>query len=637
VLPRHDSVSLVAAAGIVAITFAIDITTPPGFAVGVFPHFIAIGITAWSTDRRIPIAITLLASFATLAGYILTAGPSPLPLLFNRLSLVTAYWILTFLVLRKQIAEIRLAESNASLERKVEERTRNLRTLAERLRLATRSAGIGIWEWNVSTDRLISDDRIHTIFGFAQQDFPGTMAGCQKTWHPEDSERVRTELAAALDGEADFHSQFRICRPDGTTRTVECHAQSQHIAESDAVRMIGVCRDITDVVQIELELRQAQKMEAMGQLTGGIAHDFNNLLAVIMGNLELLAEQLDTGNPGRPLLDSAFRSTLRGAELTQRLLAYARKQPLRPRTTDINGLVLGTGEMLRRSIREDIRIEITLHPHALFAMADPHQVENALLNLVINARDALPRGGEIVIGTAPATDQTAQPEGGLAPGNYVLVTVIDSGTGMSPDVLSRAFEPFFTTKDVGAGSGLGLSMVFGLAKQSGGHFEISSEEGVGTQCKLYLPAVASPDVTETPETGAATARNYAAADGGGKETILVVEDDSQLRVFLETALSQLGYRILTATDGPDAIARMEKLSALDLLLADVIMPNGVSGPQVASAGRALFPGLRVLFMSGYPLHESGGLRELGEDVELLSKPFTRAQLAQVIRRILDAA
>jgi len=406
-----------------------------------------------------------------------------------------------------------------------------------------------------------------------------------------------------------------------------------------------ISADVTEQRLAERELREAQKMEAVGQLTGGIAHDFNNLLAVILGNAELVEDRL--GGDDKPTR-AILRAVTRGAELTQRLLAFSRRQPLHGRPIDLNELIEETTELLARTLGEVIEIETNLAQDLWSTVADAGQIENATLNLAINARDAMPDGGKLRVETVNVTldaDQAGR-RTKLKPGDYVMLGVTDSGAGIAPDDLDHVFEPFFTTKDVGQGSGLGLSMVYGFARQSGGGVEIESQPGLGTTVRLYLPrdngaaelAAAAPAAAE-PSAAAPAAQTedkHAVPQGRG-ETVLVVEDDFEVRAVAWSMLEGLGYRVLTAEDAKAGIAVLEKMPDVDLLLSDIALPGGVSGPQMVDEARQRHPDLKVLFMSGHGSAFKPHDDRQGRGSEFLVKPFRRRQLAQRVRAILDDA
>jgi len=387
-------------------------------------------------------------------------------------------------------------------------------------------------------------------------------------------------------------------------------------------------RDVTERRELEARLRQAQRMEAVGQLTGGIAHDFNNLLTVIMGNAETLAERASDPST-RKLAEMTTAAAERGADLTSRLLAFARRQALDPTSIDVDALIDGMDPLLRRTLGEHVEIVRVPRRDLWPAFVDAAQLEGALLNLCINARDAMAAGGRLTIETANVTldDTYARSHEEVTPGNYVMVAVSDTGTGMSPSVAARAFEPFFTTKEVGKGTGLGLSMVHGFVKQSGGHIKIYSEEGHGTTIKLYLPRASGPSLAVS---GAA-----AETIEGGSERILLVEDDEQVREHVAAQVAGLGYRVMAVATGKDALAAMER-ERFDLLFTDVVIPGGMNGPQLAAEARKRAPAMHVLFTSGYTENAIVHQGRLDPGVHLLNKPYRRSDLALKIRQALKA-
>ncbi len=379
-------------------------------------------------------------------------------------------------------------------------------------------------------------------------------------------------------------------------------------------------------------LRQAQKMEAVGQLTGGLAHDFNNLLQTIMGNLEVVRRA--AADPGRVAwaANNAMNGARRAASLTQRLLAFSRRQPLDPKPLEVNALVSGLSELLHRTLGETIAVETVLGAGVWRVEADASELESALLNLALNARDAMAEGGKLTIETANAhiDDAYVASHVELVPGQYVLVSVTDTGTGMGPSVLQQAFEPFFTTKPPGKGTGLGLSQVYGYVKQSGGHVKLYSESGLGTTVRIYLPRLLGAQVVDEAEPASTPL-----PDAAPQETILVVEDDDDVRVITVDSLRELGYRVLDVADGPSALAVLRREPRIDLLFTDVVLPGGMTGAQVAAQARGLLPGLRVLFTTGYARNAIVHQGRLDSGVHLLTKPFSHAELANKIRFLLD--
>ena len=384
------------------------------------------------------------------------------------------------------------------------------------------------------------------------------------------------------------------------------------------------------IEDLNLKLRQSQRMEAVGQLTGGIAHDFNNLLTIIFGAAETLIEDLADRPALRKLAETTMAAAERGAGLTRNLLAFARRQPLRPQTVDVNRQILLMEDLLRRALGEHIACRFALSPTVRLAMVDPAQLEAAILNLSLNARDAMPNGGQLILETSDVDldEAYATQHDDVRAGPYVMVAVADSGSGMSPDVVSRAFEPFFTTKDVDKGTGLGLSMVYGFVKQSGGHIQIHSEPGHGTIVKLFLPRSDAPPIEAAP---AAPVLVF-----GHGETILAVEDDSMVRARVENELKDLGYVVLTASDGVGALAILQSAAHIDLLFSDVVMPGGLSGPQLALQALRIRPGMKVLFTSGYTEGADAGSGGLDPGTQLLRKPYRRQELALQLRTALHA-
>ena len=388
---------------------------------------------------------------------------------------------------------------------------------------------------------------------------------------------------------------------------------------------------IAERERVEGVLRQAQKMEAMGQLTGGIAHDFNNLLQVIMGNLEVLQRRkLVTSDDAARMIASARRGAERAATLTQRLLAFARRQPLDPKPFDVNKLVNGMSELLHRTLGEAIRIETVQAGGIWRVHADANQLENALLNLAVNARDAMDSGGKLTIETANVLlDERYADANEIPAGQYVMIAVSDTGQGMTGEVAAKAFEPFFTTKDVGKGSGLGLSQVYGFIKQSGGHAKIYSEPGQGTTIKLYLPRFAQGDDTE------AAAPSPASPQGQADRLILVVEDDEDVRAHGVAMLKELGYAVIEAADGAEALRALEANREVRLLFTDVGLPGRLNGRQLADEARRRNPTLEVLFTTGYARNAIVHHGRLDPGVDLITKPFTFTALASKVHAIFE--
>ena len=419
-------------------------------------------------------------------------------------------------------------------------------------------------------------------------------------------------------------------RKDGLTVPLDLAVSEMFLGGARV--FIATLRDATDRRVAEVHLQQALKLEAVGQLTGGIAHDFNNLLTVILGNLQLLERRVGGDERLSKRIRAASGAALRGAELTKRLLAFSRRQVLEPEVTDLNNLVAGMDDLLRRTLGETIEINVSLEADLWPVRVDVSQLENALLNLAVNARDAMPQGGKLTIETANARldEAFAARHTFMTAGPYVMLAVNDTGSGMPPEVIEHAFEPFFTTKEVGKGTGLGLSMVYGFVKQSGGHVIIYSEEGHGTTVKLYLPRAEPGDAAAVEE-----AAPGPAVEAGG-ETILVVEDDAAVREIAVSLLRDHGYHVLEAEDGAAALKILDDHPDIDLLLTDVVMPGGMGGPDLARNARERRPDLKVLFTSGYAEHAIAHGGVLGEGVEILGKPYQTDEMMLKVRRVLDS-
>ena len=430
----------------------------------------------------------------------------------------------------------------------------------------------------------------------------------------------------------DTPMQALLVRRDGRELPIEQSHCPMTDDNGQASGTVFVFRDITHRETTERRVRQAYKMEALGQLTGGIAHDFNNILAIIMGNLELVAEDLEAGSEANERVNQAISSTEKATDLTRRLLAFARQQPVVPVVVDMVHLVSAAAEFMRRSLGPAITLQVDLAEDLWFARVDHSQFENALLNLAVNARDAMPSGGTLRIECANFIVGAARMPGmEIAPGEYVQIAVLDTGHGMSNEARLRATEPFFTTKPVGEGTGLGLSMVYGFLKQSGGYLRIESEPGAGTKVSLYLPRAVSVPFKPAPS------RGLRADDPlpRGDERVLIVEDELAIRRTIGYLLHSLGYRVLEAEDGPSALVHLMKTPDIDLLLTDVVLPNSISGPELAVRAKRIQPEAKVIFTSGYTANVL--VRDYGmeEGAHLLNKPFHLAALARMLRGVLD--
>ena len=475
---------------------------------------------------------------------------------------------------------------------------------------------------------------VENIKGYATDDIVGRHFTYFYT--PEDIKNGKPEQELRVATESGRFEEIGIrVGKDGTRFSANVIITPIRNESGSLIGFGELTHDITNRARINEQLIQAQKMEIVGQLSGGIAHDFNNLLTVIIGNADLLNEQMSTRPELSELCVAIATASMRGAELTQRLLAFSRRQTLQPLAIDCNQQVDKMQKLLRRTLRGDIDIQTSLDPMLKTALADPAQLESAILNLALNAQDAMPDGGHLTISTANAVLGAHHRDNfqEVKPGEYVLVTVSDDGEGMAPDVCKRVFEPFFTTKEVGKGSGLGLSMVYGFAKQSNGHVSLQSEVKSGTTIRLYLP-VASP--------ASAKALNHPLKIGGplpcGSETVLIVEDDPFVLSFAVTCLKSLGYRVMTAADAREALTWLNQdATPLDVIFTDIIMPGGMSGCELAERARQIRPGIKVLLTSGYALDALAERGRPNADAFVLGKPYRKSELAVHMRSVLDAA
>jgi PAS domain S-box-containing protein len=529
-----------------------------------------------------------------------------------------------------------------------------------RLQTALEAGRLGTWELDLVTYGLTASPTFRGIFGRGA-DTSFTYDDLITSIHPDDRERMRVEMQRSIETGGDYAIEYRTIWPDGSLHWAEIRAQLYRDRSGRAVKMVGVSSDITSrmreeehqrqlnelleervaertlelhqahaVVMAEVahreraeeQLRQAQKMEAIGQLTGGVAHDFNNLLMAVLGNLELLRKHLDGDAKAVRLIDGALQGARRGASLTQRLLAFARRQDLHVGSIDLDRLVREMTDLLRRSVGPTIVIDAVIPDRLDPVLADSNQVELALLNLVVNARDAMPEGGTIRITLTEAVQ--AVQEGELAPGRYGVLSVTDEGHGMDEETLKKAIEPFFSTKELGKGTGLGLSMIHGLALQLKGTLRLSSTPGKGTTAELWIP------VSNEAETRAAEPEPVSRERPSGPKRILLVDDDFLIAMSSADMLTDLGHDVVEAHSGKEALEHLSKDGGFDLLITDYSMP-GMTGGELATAARTLIPELPILIASGYADLPAG----IDFDVARLGKPYTQDQLANEIARVLD--
>ena len=554
--------------------------------------------------------------------------------------------IATLLVLESRRSSLALQESlattratNVSLEAVVAERTQHLVAAHEELRRSSvvmettfHSMAEAVLVLDTKGEVVLSNPAAETMLRYRPGMTVELLRSLNNTFHADGVTPMEigdVPSARALRGEQ-FDNLEIVVHPVGAENAV-VHLVVSGRPLHDAVGAISgaalVYHDITGTRETEHKLQQSQKLDAIGKLTGGVAHDFNNMLTVITGTTETLVTALKDQPSLQKTAELIDQAAERCRELIQHLLAFARRQPLQPRNVDINSTVLDITKLLRPTLGEQIEIEAILNRELIYAHIDPSQLANSLLNLAINARDAMPAGGKLLFETSKVVlDEayaTANPD--VTSGEYVMLAVSDTGTGMSPEVRDKVFEPFFTTKEVGKGSGLGMSMVYGFVKQSGGHIKIYSELGHGTSIKLYLP----------PARGQVQApASVAAPVAGGSATILVVEDDTLVRNYVTAQLQSLGYKTITAIDSRTALTEIQNGATFDLLFTDVILPGGLTGRQLADEVVKQRPGTKVLYTSGYTANAIVHHGRLDPGVLLLAKPYRKAQLAEMIERAL---
>ena len=505
---------------------------------------------------------------------------------------------------------------------------REARATDERLRVAVSAARIGVWERGAATNQITCSEAFIEMIGLP----PGsavTRESFMEVVHHEDRQLLREARARLMEGGSDAQ-EIRVVWPDGSVHWLYMRAQVSHGAGGEPERVFGAVLDITDRKELEQGLRQAQKLEAVGQLAGGVAHDFNNVLTAVIGYSDLL---LSDAPPG-PLHDGLVeigKAGQRASQITRQLLAFSRKQILQPRVLDVNAVILDLEKLLRRVVYEHVQIVTRLAPDVGRILADPTQIEQVLVNLSVNARDAMPKGGTLTIETANAKLDAQYPQRHepVVPGDYVLLTVNDTGVGMDRATQERVFEPFFTTKSIGKGTGLGLATVYGIVTQSGGYIWVYSEPGRGTSFKIYLPRVFE-------DAGAAEAHVTADTLRGGSETILLVEDESAVRQLARRVLEGVGYHVIEAAGPLEALnVARAATGPVHLLLSDVVMPGSgdVSLYDELAATRS---SLRVLYMSGYADETMVQRGWLSAGMPYLPKPFTAHELIQKVREVLDS-
>jgi signal transduction histidine kinase len=503
----------------------------------------------------------------------------------------------------------------------------------DRMRFALEAANIGTWEARIPEGRADWSSRAEVLRGLPEGGFRGTVEAFMATVHPDDRERVGAELAEARRGQTNSRVEYRVQWPDGTVHWLVDVGRTFYDSSGRPVRSAGISMDVTAQRNLEDQFHQAQKMESIGNLAGGIAHDFNNLLTAILGYASVLLE--DDSKSLEPSVVRSFHEEIhkaaeRAAALTNQLLAFSRRQIIQPTVLNVNAVIAGLEQLLQRLIGEDIELTTRLAGQLGSTRGDAGQIEQVIMNLVVNARDAMPTGGKITIETADVDldEVFARDHINVAPGPYVMLTVSDTGSGMTPGIQARIFEPFFTTKPKGRGTGLGLATIYGIVKQNDGEIEVNSEPGKGTVFTVYLPRVAAaPTVQREQATTASPGRG---------EMVLLVEDDHRVRKLARELLHRNGYQVIEGADAEDAIRVAAACTRpIDLLLTDVVMP-GMGGRLLAERLVHHHPTLKVLYMSGYTDDAMVNHGVLTPDIAFLQKPFTPASFARAVRDAMDS-
>lgn len=594
--------------------------------------------------QRAGLLAGIVASLFLMRAYLVHFGPSSLTGGLLQISLGAAMFLFigTFLGrLRDQRdTSIRALYQNEqtlenSLRKEIEENAAHTAKIAEsetRLETAVRIAGIGHFTFNVETGNCeFCSDQHAAHFGLTPDEFCALNAGHNSELsfiHSDDHHIVREAIRQLYAGKAQTF-EYRGLRPDGEIRYIRVIEEPNFAENGDVIENIGTSIDMTELRQAEARLRQSQRIEAIGTLTGGVAHDFNNLLAIILGNLELTLE-LEKGDERRELIQSAIKATLRGADLTSNLLSFSRRAHLAPTRLNLNQLVLQTMTWGARVLPETIAIENALNAELWDVELDASSAENAIINILLNSRDAMPDGGKLTIETTNmrvGEEYLTDRDEDIEPGQYVMLAISDTGHGIPADKMEKIFEPFYTGKPIGVGTGLGLSMVQGFIKQSGGAIRVYSEVGVGTTFKLYFKAAEQPDAIADVE------HHEAPHLPIGQASVLLVEDEADVRRILKRTLVEAGYAVTTANSGDEALGVFKAHGAFDVLLTDVVMPGKLLGPALAKAIRLIDPKIPCIFLSGYASEATihgNGLKS--SDIRLM-KPVSRANL---LRAVSDA-
>ena len=610
----------------------------------------------WAALRRGPrdtATVALLLSASAVWGTLLDGGP------FARMTLNGSFLLLVAFMISVSVpslalsadAEMRrrteesLRRDHRASEKTIHERTAELMAanaaletaLAElreqRLHLleAQRLANLGSWVWDVVENRVVWSETLDEIFGLQPGEFAGTYEDFLARVHPDDRAALGAVIEKALRAGGDFRMDERIVRRDGEIRYLQGSGRAVTDSQGKTVRLLGVCQDVTErrraqaaLEEAQQTLHQAQKLEALGQLTGGIAHDFNNILTAIANSLELVRETDAPDERQKKRLDRALQAARNGAALVQQLLVFARKQPLVAEPKDVNKIVRATATMFGRSASENIAVVTDLAADLKWARVDATQLQTAILNLAVNARDAMPNGGTLRIATA-----NVLPDSGRPAAACVAVSVSDTGVGMPPEVMSRAFEPFFTTKEIGKGTGLGLSMVYSAVRQMGGEVTIESEPGRGTTVRMLLPATDAPTAAASIPAAVPAPRVAAPRE---KPIILYVEDEPLVRMATVDLLASAGYTVRDAADAERALAILDEHPGIALMVTDVGLP-GMNGRALAAEARRRRPDLKVVFLTGYDRDKTGDARQHEPAVRYLDKPYPHAELFRALEEL----
>jgi PAS domain S-box-containing protein len=533
------------------------------------------------------------------------------------------------LLAEQQNTAAQLRVLNTTLEQRVAERTGELESARETLEFALGSAGMGSWDLDLESDSTRRSAKHDRIFGYSEG-LP-TWGRRQILGHVVAEQR--SSVAAAFEQATEVGGldvECRIVRADGEMRWIAAKGKVKRDSSGIPVRMAGIVMDTTERKNAEDALHQAQKMEAIGQLTGGVAHDFNNLLTVIVGGLDMMIRRPDQPDRVVRLAEAAMTAARRGEKLTQQLLAFSRRQMLRPETLNPNRLLLDFEGLARRAVGEAISLKFELDAGVFPIRVDPTQLESAILNLIVNARDAMSDGGTISVQSGNVHRDTKDvAEKSLSPGAYVMLSVTDDGSGIDAATLAHAFEPFFTTKEVGKGSGLGLAQVYGFMRSAGGDVTIESEVGKGTAVRLFFPRSAEPAVDSQRVIFSKVPLRRATTG----ETVLLVEDDEEVLRMAVESLEELHYKVIVSCDAKEALEYLTGEARIDIMFSDVVMPGGMNGAQLAVEARKLRPDLKILLTSGY-VGPTGDHQVLDEGLTVLNKPYRRDELAEKLRLVL---